>query len=299
MKSFIEYYYSIEVDNLRPVSCGYYFDSYDKKYILYKIQDAKQMERIQTNRNKYSKNISFHSIVLTTKKDLFSFDGEGYWILLFINTNYNKAIDFNDIIYFSNQNLIGYSNKPFFWWKLWENKVDYLEYYLNNNDNINSKIRILCIYYLGIAENAISYLKNLMKNTTTPILLSLSHERIKKTYTLFDLYNPINIVEDHISRDISEYIKSFYPNINKNSICRRINNLGLNNIDIKLLISRLLFPSFFFDSLDLIMTDKIKTENILSYYEYTIKYEGFIYEIINDAKKNRNIYVPNILWIKK
>lgn len=297
MKHFIEYFYSIEVNNLRTLNIGYFFDSYDKKYILYKIKKEKQIIKMQNNYSKYKNNPLLHSIILNIYKKPFSFDGKDYWALLLVNIGFNKKIDFDDILKFSKNYLLGYNIKPLKWIDLWKNKVDYIESYLNSNDSIDSKKKILCIYYLGIAENAIQYLKQIFNTENGPVLFSLSHERIQKSFLLFDLYNPFNLIEDHISRDISEYIKSFFIEIDYNNICKKISGLGLNNIDFSLIISRILFPSMFFDDLDLNIDGYKSDKDILNYYDYTVKYEKFISSVLKNAKKNRNIYVPTITWI--
>ena len=60
-----------------------------------------------------------------------------------------------------------------------------------------------------IAENAILYAKN-TNIELKPVLsdyLTISHKRITNQTTLFDLYNPLELIIDLNVRDVAEYIK--------------------------------------------------------------------------------------------
>ncbi len=62
-------------------------------------------------------------------------------------------------------------------------------------------------YYIGLTENAISYLKysNLKNNH-----IGIQHIRVKYNDNLTNFYNPINLIIDYKVRDIAEYFKSLF-----------------------------------------------------------------------------------------
>ena len=66
-------------------------------------------------------------------------------------------------------------------------------------------------YYLGISENAIFYLKKVVSNYEGNVSVCVCHKRIGVNSTLFDLYNPLNLIIDTRVRDIAEYFKN-HPN---------------------------------------------------------------------------------------
>ena len=69
-------------------------------------------------------------------------------------------------------------------------------------------------YYIGLGENAITYMKELNDNINSSSL-SITHRRIGVNSTMFDLYNPLNLIIDYKVRDVSEYLKdAFFNNVN-------------------------------------------------------------------------------------
>jgi len=121
----------------------------------------------------------------------------------------------------------------------------------------------------------------------------ITHKRINTKYTLYDLYNPLNIVIDHYTRDVAEYLKSAFFNNEKINIENIISNLKMSEYASMLLISRMLFPTFFFDIYELNSKDKvIKTKELINKMN---KYEEYIYKIVLEIKKRTN--VPTIKWL--
>ena len=143
------------------------------------------------------------------------------------------------------------------------------------------------IYYLNIENN----------NTNN---YSYSHLKITPNTTLFDLYNPINIIVDYKTRDIAEYIKVSFFNNNYN-IFEELNNYFKTNYinlnDITLLYARVLYPSFYFHIYDDIITKKTDQKEITKITKRINDYEHYLYEIYLYLKK---IYpLPEVEWIKK
>ena len=69
----------------------------------------------------------------------------------------------------------------------------------------------------------------------------------------------------------------------------------MNDTELELVYARLLFPTFFFDSCDMIINGNINENTIFSLVNRADEYEDYIkdiYDIINLQKK-----IPRITWI--
>ena len=294
MKNLIEYYYGLNIENLRTYGEEYLFNSNKKLYLFYNIKNTDNVENM-LNVLKMYKNRYFHTPILNKERKIITYDGEGYRILFLINILHNKTIDYKDILLFTKNNFIYFSDSIFIWEKMWREKVDFLENYIEKKDNINYLFKPLCYYYIGLAENSIKYLKKI--HVLKTFNSCICHKRIHYNDTLIELYNPINFIIDNQCRDICEYLKSVCDSTIKVDFYQIVQSLNFSIYEIQLMIARLLFPSYFFDKLDLYNNEKMSTTDILNLYNYTTNYEVFLSEIIKIIKKNRNIYIPNIKWL--
>ena len=208
----------------------------------------------------------------------------------------DSIITYQDIINFTNtvKNLKLESNYQK-WNILWETKIDYFEYQLNQFGNKYPLIRESLSYYIGMAETGIM----LFKNTRLDNIEScISHRRIKSTSTLFDLYNPLNYVFDYKVRDTAEYFKALF--LEKDDIFSDIVNYisynYLSEYDCLAFYIRMFYPSFYFDMYEDIMDGVIQEEKIKQAIKKTNQYESLL--------KNLYVYLsgyinmPDIEWIK-
>ena len=125
------------------------------------------------------------------------------------------------------------------------------------------------------------------------ICYGVCHKRIGVNSTLFDLYNPLNLIIDYKVRDFSEYIKSaFFNNINVDKIINILfNNYYFDKLNLSLIVSRLLFPSYFYDLFEKIISG-YKESIIFEITKKSSNYEDFIDSFIKKCN------LQNILWIK-
>lgn len=294
MKNLIEYYYNLNIYNLRTSNDDFLFNSHNKLYLFYKIRNADNVKNMTYILNNFG-TIYMHSPIFNKESQLITYDGENYRILFLINISQNRKISYKDVLYFSNNNTVYNFNTNNNWELMWKNKIDFLENYIEKKDNINNLIKPLCYYYIGLAENSLQYLRKIRKNFVCDC--SISHKRIDKDDTLIELYNPINFVIDNKCRDIGEYLRSIsYSN---NNFLEIINSLNYADYEFQLLYARLLFPTTFFDKIELLNDSKITKQDILSMYDLTLKYELFLNNIYNIIKKTKNINIPSIHWIKE
>ncbi len=180
------------------------------------------------------------------------------------------------------------------WTKLWTNKIDYIEYQILHIESKYKLLRNSIWYYIGLAENGVQYIKDndLTKNTSTEYVIS--HRRIND---FNELSNPLNIIVDHKSRDVSEYLKYLFikKEYDYEEIKKILQKKSLDEITCKMIYARMFFVTFYFDLYDDILNKRIEENKIENIIKRNSEYEDYIkniYIIINEIKK-----IPEISWI--
>lgn len=311
MNNYIDYYYNLYPNTIEKVGRNYrFFLNNEKYYIIMYERNLEEMDTlVKLNKEMIERGSLVHEIVLTKEgKAVFLCDNNSYALLrVYINENIPIKIedifymlDYNDTI--KPNNIIGRMN----WANLWSSKVDYFEYHIGHLIKKYPYIYKTIDYYLGLAENAISYVKDIK---TPASLISICHRRIGVTSTLFDLYNPFNLVIDYKVRDIAEYIKSvfFYGEnscvegvvnsenmiVDKcNIILERIfKKYIFDNEALKLLFARLLFPSYYFDLYENVIDNSLNENVISCIIKKSSAYEEFLKIILLKTP------IPYVEWL--
>ena len=282
MKNLINYIYQIDILNIKNINNDYLIKTKQTNYILKNINDVNNIDfiiNISNNINSYKikKNI-FYNYISNIK-------GNNYILINMLN-DYEKEVDFNEMIEFYNKSSLFLHNLNYtnIWDKLWVSKVDYLTIYAKNNLVDNKNIMPLFYYYIGIAETAILYIKDINKKyvyDSSIDKISFCHRRIFYPNIKLNFYNPFNYNVDLEVRDIAEYIKiCFYNNedyLNELEYYLKVNKLS--KYSASMLFGRIIYPSYFFDYFES-KDSKISKERFLD----TLSYESFIkktYELIN------------------
>jgi len=305
MKNDILYYYNINVDKLHNKDDYYYF-YYDKE--LYELviynRDFKEDNAIyKLNRDMINNNIIVHEIILNKDNKVITIINNIPYTLYKVYINKNKKNDLNEIEYLSNlkinyDKILMRSN----WDQLWADKIDYFEYQIRENGKKYPIIVDSFSYFVGLAENAISYAKNtIIEEVMQPNDIGvIAHRKIRIEDTVYNLYNPLNIIIDHKSRDLGEYIKNSFFTNNKNVF----NELDLyfsknyfSEYGIRLLFARILYPTFYFDLYEDIILNKKGEEDILNITTKVNDYEKYLYNIYLYLRKFYPI--PEVEWLKK
>lgn len=306
MKNIINYYYNLNAIDLRNIGNDYIFKADNKTYLFCRLDRDFHAKSFFQLMNELSKIKYFHTLIYNKDKIFYTFDGRNNYVLLRVNFNFNRYISIEDILrlnLYSNNLSLSKINNNFNWTRLWKEKIDYLEYYINTKDNINDKIKCIFYYFIGISENSIKYIEKAFESVNSKIEgnLSLTHKRINHKYTLYEFYNPLNVVVDHTVRDISEYLKSiFIDNIySQKKIDDIIYKLNLSEFGYKLLYGRVAFPTFFFDLIDRYEEIKFDEKDIISVYDRAEEYEKFVLMVYLSIKNIKNVNILNISWIGK
>ena len=298
MKNNIMYYYNLRIDNITQNNNNYYFTINNDNYCftIY-TRDIKESNEIyKLNKYMLSSNILVHEIIPNKDNYVVTIINNIPYILYKIYINKNKKLNINELTYLSNytyqvDKILTRNN----WNVLWSTKIDYFEYQINQ---MGKKYPILVdtfAYFTGLAENAISYVKyttleTQMETSDNPVI---SHRKINNN--IEPLYNPLNIILDHKSRDIAEYIKLSFLNKNTN-IYQELDSYFSNNYYSEYGL-RLLYPSFYFDMYEQIIQGLRKESDLLNIVSLLDDYELYLKEMYYYLKKYHNI--PEIDWITK
>ena len=298
MKKMIEYYYNFKNINLNNIGEEYNFEYNNKKYLLLIIrrseEELKEMNKLLQQDKIYNK------IIPNIFNQLLTFiDGKRYTLIEKTNKFTNERINIEDII--KQYNIININEYSSLlrnnWYELWTKKIDYILY---QREHIKGKYIILdqyLDYYIGMAENAISYYKVTVDTLKYNNVFTLCHRRIKSNLKS-EYYNISDLIIDYPVRTLSEYLKYLFFNNNSISI-KEINdiflNINYNEYLSRLLFARMLFPSYFFDMYEKIINDNFAEKEIIPIINNIKNYEKYlknIFYLIN--KKNR---IPQVDWL--
>ena len=297
MNNFIEYFYNIKVDKVTYNNKYYsfFYNGYIYRLYVYdtNYNDSKFLYEI--NRQLLLNTLTSEIIINKNNEIVSSYNGISY-ILLKIFINVNKSISLEEISFLSRTLYKDKSNID--WGILWSNKIDYLEDLINENGKKYPLIVDSFNYFVGMAENAISYFNSIIIDNNYKYVVS--HKTIRWDDTVEVLYNPLNITFDYRVRDIAEYIKNSFFNNNSNIfnelvIYLRKNYLSI--VEVKLLISRLLYPSFYFEMYEDILINNKEEKIILNIISRLDQYEDYLSNIIDFFKSKYAI--DEIEWLKK
>lgn len=290
MKNFIKYYYNLSINEFRKIDEYYilYADGVTYKFLPF----LGDIDRLYNNYMTLSKiNRYCHEIIFNKDNVFITIYDSIPYILIRYNKNINEKIKIENII---NYDTVVYENFELNWKELWENKIDYYEYQISQLGIKYPIVKNSFSYYIGLSETAISLLNYVNSKN---IMGYISHSRIEYNESINDFLNPVNIVIDSRIRDISEFIKLNYlnQNIGIDDVFNIINSINLTYDEAILLLSRLIYPSYYFDIYDKIIQEKVSEEKIELYIKKNTYYEVFIkkvYKYLYD-----NFKIVEIEWL--
>lgn len=297
MNNAILFFYNINIQEIKRINNNYYFTYQQNNYVIYKYnRDISEINEIyELNIELLSKGLIGYEIIPNKTNELIFLYENNYYVLMKIPNIKNKKITYEDILSFNfiqNQNKYKTIDKSN-WNQNWSKKIDYIIYQFSQIKNKHKEIDSSIDYFIGIWENAISYYNDTISNKNKKYV---THIRIENDMDLLEYLNPINFVIDYKERDIGEYLKTYV--INNNYTENMIDTIlkYTNQEGIVLLISRLLFPSYYFDLYENIIKGKTKEEEI----NVIVKKHYNVLNLIKYIfKKYWDYNIPYINWIKK
>lgn len=297
MNNAILFFYNINIQEIKRINNNYYFTYQQNNYVIYKYnRDISEINEIyELNIELLSKGLIGYEIIPNKTNELIFLYENNYYVLMKVPNIKNKKITYEDILSF---NFIQGQNKyktidKSNWNKNWSKKIDYIIYQFSQIKNKHKEIDSSIDYFIGIWENAISYYNDIVLTKNQKYV---THRRIENDMDLLEYLNPINFVIDYKERDIGEYLKTYVINNNytENMIDKILKHT--NKEEVVLLISRLLFPSYYFDLYENIIEGKTKEEEITIIIE---KHYNVLNLIKYIFKKYWDYNIPYINWIKK
>ena len=295
MNNTILFFFNINKKEVKKINDNYYFNYAYNNYVvqIYNRDIEEAIEIYYLNLELLSNGFIGYEIILTKDNDvLFLYEGVYYILMKFPNIK-NRIITYEDVINFNYiPNTMFKKLDKSNWGLTWSNKIDFIEYQFDQVRNRYSIINDSIDYFIGIWENAISYYNDNNINSERCVC----HKRVSTNMDLLDFTNPLNFVIDYKERDLGEYLKSFVisKNYSNASLDRMINFSDRDGV--VLVISRILFPSYYFDLYeDIILGNKDEYElnDVIS------KRNNVLYLINYILFRYSNLNITDIEWIKK
>lgn len=304
MKDIINFYYNLNVLSVEDLDTIYSFNYMNDKFYLVPLKrtELELIDLINISKELKLKGIECHDIILNKYGKIITNIYDINYVLLKPVGNIYKEYDISDMIKLNNNLILSPKKSQLYrnaWAKLWSAKIDYLEYQIHELGKNKEIILDSFSYYIGLAENAISYVNKANEQyKQTPLdRICLSHRRIKYPNYQLNYFNPLSFIFDLEVRDLAEYIKSaFFLNQDALSYLKealKITRLSIYSLE--LLYARLIYPSYYFDIYETIMNDKDDEEKLIPVIEKADSYENFLKQAYIEISKYGKI--ESIDWI--
>ena len=303
MKNTINYYYNLNPDKINHIFDYYYFYIDNELYYfsVYTKDVSSISDVYRFNQELIGKGVLVNEIIDNKMSSVLTFVNQVPYILTKVVVNINKPINLGEISYLS-MSQISYPKGLLRdnWLNLWISKIDYLEYHHEQNFSKFPLINSSFNYFIGLGENAISYLSETLRKYKADYsdVGVISHDVILVDDTIYNLYNPENIIIDHKARDLAEYIKfSFFRD--NYSIFDELDEYFryhyFSIFGIELVIARVLWPSFYFEAYDEVMRNKINESSILKITSRINEYERYLGDVFKYFK--RFYPIEEVSWL--
>ena len=287
MKETIKYYYNIDIDDLKEQD-GKYFFKYQNQdfFFVYFNRNIEELNDILICvNNMKEKGIDVHNIIINRNGQYLTKINNFDYILMSVN-NYNEEYDIFDMINIVNKLTLNYNTSKLYrnnWSNLWTQKMDYFEYQIRELGINKTVIKDSFSYYLGLAENAISYVNNtnLKYNALNNAKITLAHRRIFYPNYKLNFLNPLAFIFDLEVRDIAEYLKNMVFKEDSLPLIELKAFIELRHPDLyslSMLYARLLYPSYYFDLHEKIINKDENEEELLPIIDAIPKQEKFLKE---------------------
>lgn len=306
MKEIINYYYKIDIKNLKEEQnyCTFNYNGEVYYFVFFNRTIQELNDILDIVYELKNKGYRVHDIIINNQGFPLTKVGDNNYLLLKLNIKEDEIIDFEKVcINVDKLKLNGKNSKLYRnnWGELWSNKIDYIEYQIKEIGKDKKIVLDSLSYYIGLAENAISYVNKTNKifNGIKENNLSLSHRRIFFPNIALNYMNPLSFIFDIEIRDIAEYLKGeFFVNGDSlEDLKIYLKSIKISPYLYHMLYARLLYPSYYFDIYEDIMNNNSDEENLIKIIDKVNDYEIFLKEAYLEISKYTNL-VP-IDWIQK
>ena len=298
MKETISYYYNLDVYGVEEKNSKYHFNVENKDYFFVPfygnesdINDVLEIYNLLT-----SNGMVPHKICININNSFLTKVDECNYVLLETDKT-NEKFDIISIKDFAKNNVIITDQSHLIrsnWIDLWSKKIDYFEYQIKELALDKEIVKNSCGYYIGLAENAISYVDNTIKlYERFQSSLVLSHRRIYYPNYKINFLNPLTLIYDYKVRDPAEYLKSlFFESSIDDAVFELkiyLSSEKMNIFDYHMLYARLLYPSYYFDVYDNVMNKGKKEDDLVKIISKSQEYELFLKKAYLEISKYAKI----------
>lgn len=306
MKEIINYYYNFDiVDVIQNKNyTSFIYNGEDFYFVFFNRSEEELKDIINIITELKYKSFFAHDIIVNRNGSVLTKVGDNYYVLLKVIGNKNQIISFDDVVNnfwklkLNNKNSRLYRNN---WGELWSKKIDYFEYQMNEIGKDKKIIIDSFSYYVGLSENAISYVNKI--NSVIKIddrdKIVLSHRRIFYPNTYLNYYNPLSFIFDLEVRDVAEMIKSefFYGEDAFFLVYYYLKNIKLSSYSYHMFYARLMYPTYYFDLYEEIMNNDKSEECLLKIIDKIDDYELFLKKVYLEISKYTRL--EKIDWLLK
>lgn len=304
MKETLEYYYGLDIESIEELDGKYHFkiENQDYFFVFYNRGIEELEDIINVSNEMVKKGINVHKIFINRNNSFLTKVGE-YNYILFSVSNLNEEYDIFDMVKISEKLVLNNNKSNLYrnnWGTLWSEKIDYFEYQVRELSIEKDVVKNSFSYYVGMAENAISYVNNTnMKYGGDAYRIVLSHRRVFYPNYKLNYLNPLSFVFDLEVRDIAEYLKAMFFKkdisfcLDELSSYLKIRHLSL--YEYQMLYARLLYPTYYFDVYESVMNKNGDEEQLVNIIKKCDSYEEFLKKAYLEISKYAKI--DKIEWI--
>lgn len=285
MKDTISFYYNIDIDTLEEKDGKYHFKYQNRDFFfVFFNRNLEELEDLlDCISEMQKKGIDVHGILINKDNSILTKINEYNYILFSVN-NCSETYDIFDIIDMNNKLTLNNYNSKLYrnnWENLWMQKVDYFEYQIRELGLDKQVIKNSFSYYIGLAENAISYVHNVKLKYPSQGTIVLSHRRIFYPNYKLNYLNPLSFIFDLEVRDIAEYLKAmFFSEDDESEVLEELKSFlkikRLTIYEYNMLYARLLYPSYYFDIYEEVMNKERSEEDLLKIISKNENFEEFL-----------------------
>ena len=304
MKKTLEYYYGLDIENIEELDGKYHIkqENQDYFFVFYNRGIEELEDIINVSNEMVKKGINVHKILINRNNSFLTKVGE-YNYILFAVSNINEEYDIFDMVKISEKLILNNNKSNLYrnnWGTLWSEKIDYFEYQVRELSIEKEVVKSSFSYYVGLAENAISYVNNTnMKYGGDAYRIVLSHRRVFYPNYKLNYLNPLSFVFDLEVRDIAEYLKAMFFKkdisfcLDELSSYLKIRHLSL--YEYQMFYARLLYPTYYFDVYESVMNKNADEEQLVNIIKKCDSYEEFLKKAYLEISKYARI--DKIEWI--
>ena len=305
MKETLEYYYNLDIDNLEELDGKYHIkqENQDFFFVFYNRGLEELDDIIGVCNEMFFKGINVHEIIRNRNNSFLTKVNEYNYVLFKVN-NLSEEYDIFDMVNISNKLILNNNKSSLYrnnWGSLWSDKIDFFEYQVRELGIEKSVVKSSFSYYVGLAENAISYVNNaiLKYGGVSSGRIVLSHRRVFYPNYKLNYMNPLSFVFDLEVRDVAEYLKSMFFKQDVEYCLDELKSYlsirKLNVYEYHMFYARLLYPSYYFDIYDSVMNKNVSEEELVKIVKRSNDYEHFLKKTYLEMSKY--VRLDKIDWL--